>query len=205
MTKKRTQAERRGTSDRNLVEGAISVIASRGVTAATFEAIGKEAGYSKGLATQRFGSKEGLINAVIDFLSAEYLADLDHAGVRDKDGYERLILTMNLIVDFIVEKKNRRAYYMLLAAGVADLLPHTASFASSHSRALMGLIALIARGQEDGSIRKELDPVSAAHMVGALALGTAFALLADRNADLSRIRQGILVSLERTFKVDEGL
>ena len=62
---RRTQAERRDESGRSLVEAAIAVVARQGVNAATFDAIGRQAGYSRGLATQRFGSKQGLIEAVI--------------------------------------------------------------------------------------------------------------------------------------------
>ena len=65
---RRTQAERRDESGRSLIEAAVEVVAEQGVGAATFESIGRRAGYSRGLATQRFGSKEKLIEAVIGHL-----------------------------------------------------------------------------------------------------------------------------------------
>ncbi len=61
---RRTQADRREDSERGLVSAAISVTAERGVSAATFEAIGQRGGYSRSLVTRRFDSKQGLIDAV---------------------------------------------------------------------------------------------------------------------------------------------
>ena len=61
---RRTQAQRRDESEQKLLRAAGDVIAERGVTAATFEAIGAQAGYSRGLATQKFGSKQGMIEAL---------------------------------------------------------------------------------------------------------------------------------------------
>ena len=60
-----TQAERRDRSERELIAAAIKVVAEQGVSAATFDMIGREAGFSRGLVTQRFGSKDGLIRALI--------------------------------------------------------------------------------------------------------------------------------------------
>src|ERR1019366_10503490 len=69
--RRRTQAERRDQSERGLVEAAIAVVSEDGVSAATFEAIGRRGGYSRGLVGQRFGSKLGLIEAVIAYLHEE--------------------------------------------------------------------------------------------------------------------------------------
>ena len=66
--RRRTQAERRTESERGLVQAAIAVVSEEGVSAATFEAIGRRGGYSRGLVGQRFGSKLGLIDAVIAYL-----------------------------------------------------------------------------------------------------------------------------------------
>jgi AcrR family transcriptional regulator len=56
---KRSQAERRDASERQLIEATMAVVATRGVEAATFDAIGLAAGYSRGLASQKFGSSAG--------------------------------------------------------------------------------------------------------------------------------------------------
>src|SRR5258707_15583829 len=65
---RRTQAERRDGSERGVLQAAIAVVADEGVGAVTFDAVGRKGGFSRGLATQRFGSKQGLIEAVIKHL-----------------------------------------------------------------------------------------------------------------------------------------
>ena len=64
-TGRMTQAERRERSEQELLEATMRVVSEKGVAAATFDAIGREAGYSRGLVTQRFGSKDGLIRSLI--------------------------------------------------------------------------------------------------------------------------------------------
>ena len=60
----RTQAERSATSDKALLDAAIDLILERGIEKTTLQAIGARAGYSRGLATYRFGSKAGLFDEV---------------------------------------------------------------------------------------------------------------------------------------------
>ena len=93
---RRTQAQRRDVSERLLVEATLAVVAERGVSAATFDAIGQAAGYSRGLATQRFGSKQGLIDAVIAYLHARRDELMDAAHVAEMPPLEA-VLYLSLI------------------------------------------------------------------------------------------------------------
>ena len=65
-TKRRTQTARREESDRRMLRAAASLFSRQGIRATTLAEIGVEAGYSSGLPVVRFGSKLGLINALID-------------------------------------------------------------------------------------------------------------------------------------------
>src|SRR3989338_11006175 len=93
---RRTQAERRDESARNLLRAATEVIAGQGVTAATFEAIGARAGYSRGLATQKFGSKQGLIEALIAWLHARQDEGLSALGVDAMPGLDAVLTYVDL-------------------------------------------------------------------------------------------------------------
>ena len=53
----RTQAERTALSDRRMLEAAIRLIIERGTAGTTLREIGERAGYSRGLASYRFGNK----------------------------------------------------------------------------------------------------------------------------------------------------
>src|ERR1700748_893308 len=62
---RRTQAERAAESDRRLLRAALKLIAERGYRNTSLAAIGEEAGYSRGLVNDRFGSKAGLLWALV--------------------------------------------------------------------------------------------------------------------------------------------
>src|SRR3978361_2083635 len=55
-------------STTRLLEAAAELIRDRGYEGTTLAAIGERAGYSHGLATRRFGSKEGLLGVLLDRL-----------------------------------------------------------------------------------------------------------------------------------------
>lgn len=196
---RRTQAERRDESERRLLDATARVVAEQGVSAATFEAIGRSAGYSRGLATQKFGSKDGLIEALIadlherqnELLAAHHIADLG--------GLEAVIAYVDLYLRHLGDGEATRAYFMLLAGAVADASSLRAAFAQSHERVKARLAALVERGQAEGGIRREVDPQAAALMVGSLLLGLSVQWLTDPDTELDAIRRTSLETLRLAF------
>lgn len=63
---RRTQAERRAESDSRMLRAATQLIAKHGSAGVSLAKIGVAAGYSRGLPTERYGSKSRLLEAVID-------------------------------------------------------------------------------------------------------------------------------------------
>ena len=63
--KRRKQAERTALSDRLLTEAAIELLVKHGLHGTTLQGVGERAGYSRGLATHRFGSKAGVHIALV--------------------------------------------------------------------------------------------------------------------------------------------
>ncbi|BFM15762.1 hypothetical protein R50073_19450 [Maricurvus nonylphenolicus] len=64
MQKARTQAERTAASDNAMFKAAIKLLAQHSPKDVTLAQIGREAGFSGGLISYRFGSKAGLLEAV---------------------------------------------------------------------------------------------------------------------------------------------
>ena len=131
---RRTQAERRDESGRSLLEAAIEVVAEQGVSAATFESIGRKAGYSRGLATQRFGSKQKLIEAVINHLHERQEAALAENRIDELPGLEAVLAYVDVYLRGLALNSEGRAYFMLLSAAVADAASLRAAFAAEHAR-----------------------------------------------------------------------
>ena len=82
---RRRQTERTALSDRRLVDAAIDLLVKHGVDGTTLQAVGEQAGYSRALATHRFGSKVGLFVRVMQEASADWVARM-HKAVGGKVG-----------------------------------------------------------------------------------------------------------------------
>lgn len=196
---RRTQAERSDESGRRLLDATAKVVAEGGVSAATFEAIGRSAGYSRGLATQKFGSKDGLIEALIADLQERQAQMLVLHHIDDRPGLEAVLAYVDLYLSHLREEQATRAYFMLLAGAVADASPLRAAFARTHEAVKARLAELVMRGQAEGGIRREIDPQSAALMVGGLLLGLSVQWLVDPDIDLDAIRRTSLDTLRLAF------
>jgi AcrR family transcriptional regulator len=201
---RRTQADRREQSGRGLVQAVVEIVSERGVSAATFEAIGARANYSRSLVTQRFGSKRGLIDAVIQQAAEKFDALLLEQRTHDRPGTERtgldgLLLGLDVYLTELTTSGELRAYFMLLSSAVAELNELRSAFAAQHERVRDHLADFVAKGQADGSIRREIDANAAALMIGSLQLGLSMQILVDPTMDLEPIRRMALSTLRLSF------
>ena len=200
-TARRSHEERRNLSQKRLIESALSIAADEGVTAATFEAIGARAGYSRGLASQKFGSKRAFMSAVIDHLHEARVASQDYAKLQDLSGLEALLYFVDVHLGALATQKESRAYFIFLAGSVADLTEMRALFAEAHDRSKYEIMALFERGQRDGTIRTGIDAEAAALMIGSLIIGISLQSLVDPNMDLKRVVAETQSVLRESFSV----
>lgn len=197
-----TQAERRERSEQELLEATMRVVSEQGVSAATFDAIGKEAGYSRGLVTQRFGSKDGLIRALIAHLHAWQRQALDRDQVAEKDGLGALCAFVDLHCRTLEGQDEGTAYYMMLSAAVADRLDTREAFAESHEVERVLIRSIIERGQADGSVRADADADATALMTGCALMGLRMQCLIDPDTDVVPIRDALVQSLRARLAPD---
>ena len=197
--RRRTQAERRDESERGLVKAAIALVTEDGVSAATFEAIGRRGGYSRGLVGQRFGSKLGLIEAVIAYLHDEKETFAKGHRVDSLEGLEALLTYVDLYLQRLARLDEVQAYFRLLSWAVADISAFRSAFASEHERIRELFEGWIVRGQAEGRIRPDLDPTAAALMVGSQLLGISMQVLIDPAMRVDPIRRTCLATLRRAF------
>lgn len=199
VPERRTQSDRRQQSEAELLRAAAELIAEQGVAAATFENIGIRAGYSRGLVTQRFGSKQGLIEALIGRLQARLQTQMDDRRLDEVDGLEAVLGFVDAFLTNLSRDGEMRAYFVLMAGAVADVSELRAPFALAHKGAEERLEAMVQRGQAEGVIRKALNADAAALMVGSLLLGLSTQLLIDPQMDLEPIRETSLAMLRTSF------
>lgn len=69
---RRTHAQRREEAERRLLDAALAIVAQRGSVRMTLAEVGEAAGYSRGLAAHRFGSKAGLVQALAGYIGEQF-------------------------------------------------------------------------------------------------------------------------------------
>ena len=82
---------------------AIELLCEGGIHRATLKDIGERAGYSRGLASARFGSKEGLFASLVGNIDTQWSAEF--AGrVGDRIGLDALSATLEAVEHFMLEQ-----------------------------------------------------------------------------------------------------
>lgn len=188
MRKRKSQLERREESQQALLIAASQVLIEYGFAATTFERISERAGYSSSLVTSRFGSKDGLFRAIIDFQRARLNTYLASATTSARSGKIQLVEFSAAFLTHLEEDPLALAYYVLLAAALADRLPQRDYFLEQHSAIATQMANLVRRGQDDGCIDPGIDPELAAIGVGCLQLGIAMHLQIDGNTQLNSMK-----------------
>src|ERR1700685_850213 len=87
-----TQAQRRELSDQRMLDAAFKLIERQGGSSTTLVEIGDLSGYSHGLVSHRFGSKEALVRAVPERLQHDFAKMLEPA-LAGRHGMEALKVT----------------------------------------------------------------------------------------------------------------
>jgi AcrR family transcriptional regulator len=199
QTVRRTQAERRSESERSLLKAAIDVIASAGVGAVTFENLGRTSGFSRGLATQRFGSKQKLIEAVLTHLHERQETMLLEHQLDARPGLEAVLTYIDVCLRDLALRNEARAYFMLLSSSVADASDLRGGFRKTHAEVEARLEGWVAKGKAEGAIRADVDPGAAALMIGCLMFGLSMQLLVDPAMNLAPIRKMSLSMVETSL------
>ena len=196
---RRSQADRRDESERRLLAAAAELVVERGMGAATFEKIGARAGYSRGLVTQRFGSKRGLVEALIHQLQGRLGQLLEDRRIEELNGLDAVLTYVEVFLSALDRDGELRAYFVLLAAAVADVSELRAPFAAAHKQVEQALESFFLRGQAEGVVRAGMDADAAALITGALLFGLSMQLLLDPLMDLAPVRETSLITLRLSF------
>ncbi|WP_406164430.1 TetR/AcrR family transcriptional regulator [Streptomyces sp. NBC_00996] len=112
----RTQRERREHTERRLLEAAARLIAERGPRAATLAAVGEAAGYSRGIVTHHFGSREALLTALLTHVQRDFVPTVDDLA----PGLDRLLtLVDGYLAALDAGGARGRAFLLLWADSIA--------------------------------------------------------------------------------------
>ncbi|SDH67109.1 TetR/AcrR family transcriptional regulator [Pseudonocardia oroxyli] len=175
---RRTQEQRRAETERRVLEAATALIAATGSRSVTLAQVGEAAGYSRGIVYYQFGSRERLIEAVLD--RAQNLGLPDSAD----DGLGHLVAIVETYLQAVARRApTTRAFLQLWMEAVAADPVVAPLFAERDEGFRRFLADVVRRGIADGSVRSEVDPAAAATVLMALLRGTGLQLIATPPAD----------------------
>jgi AcrR family transcriptional regulator len=153
---RRTQRQRSAETTQRLLAALVDLIAEKGFQRTTAAEIGERAGYSRSMVSVQYGSKQALLRSL---LQSEYQANMLRAATPASTGLGQLFDEIDTIRAQSRENPNQlRAFFVLCfetVGPVADLRQWMSDWLDEYQAETA---AAIRRGQQDGSIRVELDP-----------------------------------------------
>ena len=176
---RRTQAERRAESEREILRAAAMLFGRQGYTATTLEQIGREAGYSSALVSLRYGSKEGIAEAIVARLQTQAGSEVfePEEGVTGLAALSRVFTGYSeLLRD---AEQWMRALFMLMTDSLGPLNGKIDLFRAGNDRFAAAIEQAIREGQEAGEVRADVDPAETAFQVLAAVRGATLLWLLD--------------------------
>jgi AcrR family transcriptional regulator len=164
------QRERSERSTRALLDAAGEVIAEVGYGNMTLAAVGERAGYSRGLVTVRFGSKENLLKALVERMTTAWTHRNVLPRTAGRSGLDAIVVLLDAIrAQAERDQRSLRVLYALMFEAIGPHVDLRAHFVEFHRSFRRDIARLVRRGVRDGSIRPGVDPAAeAAGIVGGL-------------------------------------
>jgi AcrR family transcriptional regulator len=184
-TRRRTQSERRAETERRLLDAAMRLVGAGGVRAVTLASVGAEAGYSRGIVSHHFGSRQALMDAVARDVQRRF-APHHLSGT----GLERVLGLVDVyLADLAARDLDARVFLVLWTEAIASDEELRPVFAERDAAFRQGWEDAIRAGVADGSIGDGVDPEAAAVALAALTRGVGLQrLLAPEAVDLGAVR-----------------
>ncbi len=193
---RRRQADRVALSDRRLMDAAIELIVKVGINGTTLQAVGELAGYSRGLATHRFGSKAGLFGKVLQEASVDWL-DRVQVAVGERVGVDALMAATDAAEVFIRERPEEvRAMYLLLFLSIDPSADYKSNIAIVHKAQRRDVAQWVKAGQTAGTVDPDLDPMRVAEQYAASMAGIIYQWLANSKMPLSSMFRQLKADLK---------
>ena len=140
-----------------LLAAAMAVVAAQGSRGASLAAVAEQAGMTAPAVTHHFGSKQGLLLAIVDELDRR---DSAAANERDVSGLDLLRVIgrwTQRVVDDPASARLAHLRAMLAVEAIDERAPAHDRFVERNRRLRAPVVDCIRAGQADGSIRPDVD------------------------------------------------
>lgn len=174
------QQERRDASTKALLHAAGDLILEGGFAAMTFAAIGERSGYSRSMVTVRFGSKDGLVEELLEQLVRNWSHQTVPMPGESSSGFSE-VETLLYAIQGQIDKNSRglRVLYALMFEGLGDDSLLRERFRAFHAGVRADFANRIAAGQADGSVAVDLHPAAEAGFIVSGMRGVGYQWLLD--------------------------
>jgi AcrR family transcriptional regulator len=154
---KLTQAERTARWDEAIFVAAFALINERGTQKTTLKDIGERAGYSRGMANYRFGSKEGLMLELFGQFDQRWKMHLAEY-VEGHSGISAVIQAANALREFLkLESDYMRAMYLLWYESLGHQSEMRSTLAKHHDVYRSDARGWIEQGIKAGEVRPDIN------------------------------------------------
>jgi AcrR family transcriptional regulator len=164
----------------------MELFARQGYLKTTLVEVGKAAGYTGGLVSHRFGSKEGLLNAVVDHATRRFLDDqltpaISGADISGAEARLRSYIS-TYFQEVFVRESHIRALYVIMGEALGAV-PEIRAKIARLNRAMRGHIAgIIEEGVKASEFRSSVNPEASAMLIVGLLRGVTMQYLTDARA-----------------------
>lgn len=156
MSTMRTQRQRVEESTRRLVAAAVELIAEQGYGRTTAKEIGLRAGYSRAMVAERFGSKDALLDAILEDYYGDQLQVVTGPGA---SGIDALLSPIDGLIELAEsDERTLRAMFVLNFEAAYDVGLLRDRVGSRLAQLRQRLRDAAAAGQTDGSVVVGPDP-----------------------------------------------
>lgn len=197
---RRTQAERTALSDARMFNAAIELINERGTQKTTLKDIGERAGYSRGLAHSRFGSKDGFMDQLFTRFDERWKNHLN-GYVQGKTGLAAIKAAARSLRDFLGEESGyMRAMYVLWYESLGQESGMREKLAAHHRVYREDATRWIQAGIDSGEIDPDIDAEQFAVQYCAFVFGLVYQWLVNADSvDLDALFAHYEMTIERAL------
>jgi len=198
---RRTQQQRRDQAEAALLNAAAELIIEDGVHSLTLARVGERAGYSRGLVTHYFGSKQALLQRLAHATQSGFVPGLDGAP----PSLDRLLRLIGGYIAALGSLRMPNRAFLLLWAEAATAADLARIFRERDEAFRADLREDVAAGIADGTIRPDAAAEDAAAAVLAQLRGIALQRLVDSPAvDTERLSQSVTEYWRRALALPQA-
>jgi len=190
---RRTQAERTEASDKAIYKAAIKLIAKEGPANMSLAKLGKQAGFSGGLVSYRFGSKSNMLKAVADRILELWERRVLTPALLNQSALVDLKTLGKLYLESVEAKSDLiLAQYRLMNDSYSTHKELKKRFSNFDIRARSVIVELLEKGRASGEIKASVDADGFSVLFIGMLRGTAMQyFLNEKNVDLNQVHEMI--------------